>query len=598
MVTFSHVIVAFFFILLNLSPTKAQMLTFHHGYSAFGELKYKSTFLHFDYVNPDAPKGGEIVLGALGTFDSLNQFIVKGTEAVGLLNTTATLLAPSTDETDSYYGYVAEGIAIDTDKKTITFKLNPNAKFDNGDSITSEDVFFSFQTLTQEGKPHYQSQYQDILRVEIVDALTISFVLKKEMSKTIPCMLGKLPIISKKHFTNKSFNEVSLEPFPCSGPYKVFKVVPGRFIVYEKVNNWWGSDLPSQKGLYNFDRIKVVYYRDSNILFEAFKSGEVHYRHEMSAKLWTTSYDFEAVLKGKIKRESLKIHATTGTRGFVFNARKPPLNNREVRRALTLLFDFTWANNNIFYNMYKRSLSYFPNSILASQGLPFGEEKTLLESLKENLHPDVFCKEFNLPEFQNEEERRIIHQQVLTLLENEGWKLVNNQIVNSKGEQFSFEFMIQDKAQERLISHFIQTLTSLGINAKIRLVEALTYQDRLDHLDFDMVFYFRPHIMHPGTELRDCFSSKTVAMNRTNNLMGIADPAVDALIEKVIEAKTTRQFLVAIHALDRVLLHGHYMIPNWYIDQFNIVYWDFFDKPKTLPRYDPINLNAWWFKHS
>ncbi len=568
-----------------------------HGFSTFDQLKYKANFTNFNYVNPSAPKGGLIKIAALGTFDSLNPFIIKGTSAQGMTRCFATLLEPSGDEPASYYGYVAESIEVAPDHSWVIFNLNPNAKFNNEQTITADDVIFSFNILKEKGNPIYRTYYKAVTTVEKLSDHQVKFYCPNNKSREIPAILGQLPILSKTYYDHHVFEETSLTPPVCSGPYEVASFDPGRFITYKRVQNWWGENLPTQKGRHNFDSLKIDYYRDSNAMFEAFKNGQVDVRFENSSKLWATGYNFPAVDNGYIRKELIK-HSLCipGGQGFFFNTRREIFSDRRVREAITEMFDFTWANKNLFYGMYQRSLSYFPNTSFEARGLPSIEEIHYLNEYKNQLQPEVLTKSFSLPEHKDEQEIRNSKNKALALLNEAGWEIKNQKLVNKKTEQpFVFEALIADQALERIFLHFQGYLKLIGIEMKIRLVDVSTYQQRMDQYDFDMTMGLNPQSPTPGNEQRDMWSSQAANTPGTRNIAGIRDKVVDELIEKLIESEDYKTLILRTRALDRVLLWGYYMIPAWYSGSLPIVYWDRFGRPEMSPPYEPFSLETWWF---
>jgi len=566
-----------------------------HGVSTWGKLKYPSDFKCFDYANPQAPQGGEVIHGALGTFDSLNMYIVKGMPAAGLSSIYGTLLAQSFDEVNASYGYIAQDISVSPDRLSVTFTLNPKAIFSDGTKITAEDVVFSFNALRQHGFPMMRSYYKDVDKVEAKDEDKVVFTLKNGKNKELPSILGQVPVFSKKFHQTQKFFETFLTPPPSSGPYKIESLDVGRSITYVKIDNWWGNDLPCQKGMNNFKRIRHVYYRDMNALFEAFKAGNVDLRIENTARLWNTGYDFDAVKTGKVIKESIPHKMPTGTYGLFFNIRRDIFKKREVRKALTLLFDFAWANKNLFYSTYKRNLSYFPNSDFITQGTLGSAEEKILQSAGLKTFSDELKAPFSLPEFTNEADKRKTTELALSLLKEQGYEIKNQKLVSKGGKQFGFEILIYDRTYERVLSNFVQTLKQLGIDVRIRLMDTASYQDRVDTSDFDMIVGGLPVSNSPGNEMFDYFGSSSIKSKGTRNFAGIQDPVVDNLVENITKAENYAQLTLTMRALDRVLLNGYYMIPAWHRGDINIAYWAKFEHPKVIPAYNPLPFDTWWF---
>lgn len=570
--------------------------TFSHGFSTFGELKYPSTFTHFEYVNPNAPKGGELKTAGLGTFDNLNPFIIKGTPVVGISRCYAALLDQSFDEPASHYGYVAEAISVAPDLSWVIFKLNPKAQFNNGQKITADDVIFSFNALREKGQPLFRTYYKAITKVEKLSEHEVKFHCPGNKSREIPSILGQVPVLSKTYYETHPFEETTLTPSPCSGPYEISSIDAGRSITYKRIKNWWGENIPSQKGRYNFDIIKVDYYRDSNAMFEAFKNGQIDIRYESSAKLWSTGYTFPAVEQGFVKKEKIK-HSLClpGSYGLFFNTRREIFKDRKVRQALTEMFDFNWANKNLFYNMYQRIQSYFPNTAFAASGIPEGEEKALLEPYKGQIPVEVFTTPFTLPEHPNEQSIRKSADKALCLLKDAGWEIKNQKLINVKtGKPFVFEALIYDQSSEKVFLHFQGYLKFVGIEMKVRLVDVSTYQERIDQFDFDMILASNPQSPSPGNEQRDMWSSVAANAKGSRNVAGIQEKAIDEIIEKLIDAKDYKTLITTTKALDRLLLWGYYMIPAWTTDSIPIVFWDRFSRPTITPTFNPFTFDAWW----
>lgn len=555
-----------------------------HGVSTFDTLKYPANFTHFDYANPNAPKGGTLRLGALGTFDSLNTYIVKGTPFLRSTLTHARLLHEAYDRSGETYAYAAQSVEVAPDRSWVIFTLNPKAQFNTGDPITTDDVIFSFEALRDKGTPMYRTYYKNISGIEKLDTHRVKFSFNTTHNRELPGILGQLPILSKKYYTTFKFDETSLTPPPCSGPYEYGEIQPGRSVTLKRIKNWWGENVPSQKGMDNFDQIRFDYYLDNNALFEAFKSGALDIRQESSAKFWATSYDFPAIKEGYVKREVLSTSLSSGTAGFFFNTRRPIFKDLRIRRALTMAYDFAWANKNLFYGLYKRNLSYFPRSDFEMSGIPQGEELTLLNEFRDKLPAELFDKAFTLPEPQTQEEQRAILLEIKKLLKEAGWK---------HGQ--TFEILLYDKTSEKIALQYQQTLKRVDVNVKIRTIDLSTYEERVSNFDFDMIYATIPQSASLGNEQRDYFGSERANAAGTRNYAGIQSPIVDALIEKLIASETYKQLLVHAHALDRVLCWGFYMIPAWHPPGIMLAYWDRFGMPKVHPKYYPLYWQSWWY---
>jgi microcin C transport system substrate-binding protein len=569
-----------------------------HGFSVFGKLKYPPEFKHFDYVNPEAPKGGQLNYGTLGSFDSLNPHIVKGNSAAMLGLTFARLLIDSYDRAGESYAYAAESVEIAPDRSSVTFQLNPKAKFNTGDLITPEDVIWSFETIRTKGHPMYRTYYTDVSKVEKVGERGVKFTITNPKNAELPLILGQIPILCKKFYTDDKgkFEETTLHPAPSSGPYEVAEVIPGRSITYKRVKDWWGENIPSQKGHHNFGTLKVIYYMDQNALFEAFKTGEVDLRPETSAKIWSTGFTFPSFKAGWVKKEDLSDQKSSRTYGIFLNTRRDSLKNINMRKALTMAFDFEWANKNLYYGLYKRNLSFFPNSDYASTGIPEGEELALLEPYRAQLPPELFTKPFTLPVHKTERDLRVNLLEAEKLLQQAGYKIESGQLINSKTKKLiEFEAIITDQTIEKMFLNFASTLKRIGVTLNIRKLDSAAYQKRVDDLEYDMVFSVIPQSGSLGNEQRDYFGSAKADMPGTRNYSGIKSPVADALIELLINSDSYKTLTTRGRALDRVLLSGYTLIPAWYRDTFWVSYWDRLARPETTPKYLPLHLETWWF---
>jgi len=566
-----------------------------HAISLYGDVKYGPSFKYFDYVNPNALKGGTVRLASLGTFDSLNPFILKGTTASGLALIFDTLMTESYDEPFTMYGLLAESIEVPSDRSWVAFNLRPEARWHNGTPITADDVVFSFEILTSKGHPFYRSYYYDVLRVEKLNNHKVKFYFREGSNPELPLIIGQLPVISRNYYKTNPFDETTLEPPLGNGPYRIKDVKPGRSITYQRVENYWGKDLPVNRGRYNFDEIRYEYYRDHTVALEAFKAGEYDFRLENIARVWATAYEGTAFDKKLIIKEELPDETPTGMQAFVFNTRKSIFQDRRVRLALTYAFDFEWMNKTIFYNAYTRTRSYFSNSELASSGLPGPEELELLEPYRNQLPPEVFNKEYKPPETDGSGNIRENLRKALNLLNEAGWTLKGGNLINEKTAQvFEFELLLVDPAMEKVAIPFSQNLEKLGIKMHIRVVDSSQYINRLDNFDYDMVVTTWLQSLSPGNEQRDFWSTEAAKTPGSRNLAGIQDPVVDALIEKVIRAKDRKSLVAACKALDRVLLWGHYVIPHWHITTYRIAYWNRFSRPDIKPKYALGFIDIWW----
>ncbi len=585
----------FFLILLQISEVQA-VPAMGMGY----EPRYPPGFTHFDYVSPDAEKGGEITLYGLGTFDSLNPYLLKGLAAEGLGTLVfESLLEKSLDEPFSMYGLLAEDFYLADDDLSVTFHINPAARFSNGKPVAAEDVKFSFDTLmSKAAHPQFRVYYGDVESAEVIDDLTIRFHFKNR-NRELHMIVGEIPIFSREWLASQPFDEVDDVPPVSTGPYLVDDYDRGRFIRYRRNPDYWGKDLPVRRGMYNFDTVTYKYYKDSTIALEAFKAGEFDFFFENYSKRWARSHVGPKYDSGEILKTELVHSNNAGMQGFAINLRRDKFKDARVRKALDLAFDFEWSNNQLFYNQYERCDSYFSNSELASTGLPQGKELELLNKYREQLPASVFEVEWLPPTTNTEITLRDNLKKARDLLAEAGWTVQDGVLKNAQGEAFVIDVLLVQKGFDRIFAPFAHNLKKLGIDMNYRTVDDSLYKRRLDKFEFDMVVTSFPQSVSPGNELMNMFHSQAAAMEGSRNLPGISDPVVDALIEKIINAENREELIIAAHALDRVLLHGEYLVPNWYIDTHRIAYRDKFNMPETLPLYfEPLSwlLKTWSVK--
>lgn len=567
-----------------------------HAMTLYGEpAKYPADFSHFDYVNPDAPKGGTLRLSGFGGFDSLNGFVSRGTAADELGLIYDTLAVNSLDEPFTEYGLLAERIERAEDNTWIRFHLRPEARFHDGQPVTADDVVFTFNILLEQGAPFYKAYYGDVKEVVADSPRSVTFHFHHGRNRELPLVLGQLPILPKHYWQDRDFTRNGLEPPLGSGPYRVGQVRPGRSIAYERVTDYWAEQLPVRRGFYNFDRVIVDYYRDTGVALEAFKAGQFDFNIEVSAKNWATGYDGPALAAGRIIKEEIPNHNTQGMQGFVFNLRKPYFEDVRVRKAISLLFDFEWANQRLFHNAYTRSSSYFGNSELAAQGRPSEAELTLLEPLREQLPPSVFEEAYEPPVTDGSGNIRGQRREAYNLLKDAGWTIENDQLVNSQGEPLRFEFLLVQADFERILLPFKRNLASLGIEMTLRRIDVSQYINRLRSRDFDMVVSGFGQSNSPGNEQREYWHSSSADNPGSRNLMGLKDPAVDQLVAGLIEADSRKELITYTRALDRVLRAGHYLVPNFHTTVYRVAYWDKFSHPQQPPRYD-VGQYTWWMK--
>jgi microcin C transport system substrate-binding protein len=566
-----------------------------YSLSLLGEPKYPTDFKHFDYVNPDAPKGGVLKRAAIGSFDNFNPFIVKGQAAAGVQALLFdTLLTPSADEADANYGLLAQSIELPDDHSWVAFNLRPEARFQDGTPVTAEDVVFTFTMLTTKGDPQYALYYGDVTKAEAVAPLKVKFTFKSSANRELPVILGQLPVLSKHDWEGKTFDQTTLVPPLGSGPYKVDSFEVGRYVTYKLDPNYWGAKLPVNVGTNNWGVQRFDYYKDQNVALIAFLAGAYDMTVEASAKNWATQYDVPAVKDGRIKKDEIKYERPSGMQCFVFNLRKPMFQDPRVREALGYAFDFEWSNKNLFFGQYTRTKSYFDNSELASKGLPDAEELKILEPLRGKIPDEVFTKPFTLPTTDASGNNRANLRIASELLEKAGWIVKDGKRVNkATGEPFRFEILLDNALFERIALPFMQNLKRLGIDPSLRTVDGAQYVQRTQTFDYDMVVGLFGESLSPGNEQRWFWGSAAADQPGSPNLAGIKNPAIDTLIEQVISAPDRDQLITRVHALDRVLLWNYYVIPQFYMGADRLAYWDIFGRPKVTPRYS-VGFDTWW----
>jgi microcin C transport system substrate-binding protein len=564
-----------------------------HGLSMYGDLKYPPGFAHFDYVDPRAPKRGAVRLSALGTYDSLNPFILRGVPAAGLGQTFDTLMVSSADEPFSEYGLVAETVETPPDRSWVVFTLRPQARFHDGTPMTVQDVIWTFQTLRTHGHPFYRAYYAHVAGVEAAGPRRVRFTFKGGENRELPLIIGQMPVLPKAWWEGREFARTTLEPLLGSGPYRVESVDPGRSITYRRVPDYWAAELPVNVGRFNFDTIRYDYYRDGTVALEAFKGGAYDFRLENSAKNWATAYDVPAVRAGRIRKEQLPNQVPTGMQGFVYNTRREVFRDARVRQALAHAFDFEWTNAHLFYGAYTRTASYFSNSELAATGLPDDAQRAVLAPFRDRVPPEVFTREYRPPSTGPDGLRPNLVR-ALELLREAGWAVRNMRLVHAEtGHPLTFEILLSEPTWERIALPFVRNLERLGVTARVRTVDSAQYEYRLKQFDFDLTVVVFPQSLSPGNEQVDFWGSEAARTPGSRNLAGIADPVVDALIASLIAAPDRPALVARTRALDRVLLWGHYVIPHWHITAFRVAYWDRFGHPATTPKY-ALGFDTWW----
>ncbi len=562
--------------------------------------KYPANFSHFDYVNPDAPKGGELVLSEFGNFDQLNPFLLKGISAGKITELVfETLMEQSLDEPFSLYAHLAEDIQLAKDKLSVTFRLNAKAQFSDKTTVTAEDVKFSFDTLkSEQAHPTFRFMWADIKRAVVVDKRTVRFEFSK-VNPELHLIASQIPIFSRHWVGKKSFDKVVTDTPISSGPYVVEKFDLGKNITYKRNPDYWAKDLNTRRGMFNFERITLKYYADDTVQLEAFKAGEFDFMFVLNSKQWARDYIGPKFDSGVLKREELIHRNNAGMQGFVFNLRRPLFKDKRVRRAISLAFDFEWSNEKLFYKQYTRVNSYFSNSELASSGLPQGEELALLQPYRDKLPAEIFTSEWKPPVAIGPDGLRENLRTAKQLLDSAGWKLKEGVLQNEQGQKMEFEILLAQKAFGRIVEPYAQNLAKIGIKASHRTVDVALYQRRVDTRDFDMVVNAIGQSQSPGNEQKNYWHSSAANQEGSNNIIGIKDPVVDALIDKVVYATDRANLVTATRALDRVLLHGEYMVPNWYTPIHRVAHKSSLAYPKKLPLYysaESWMMRTWWKK--
>ena len=576
--------------LLN-APALAQTRTY--GLSLLGAPALPADFKAFPYVNPDAPQGGEAVLSAVGTFDSFNPFIVRGTPGADVSRVWDTLMRADADEAETEYGHLAGVVEIPADHKGVAFELRPEARFHDGTPVTAEDVAWTFETLRDKGRPFYRQYYADVASVAVEGPRRVMFRFKTDTNRELPLILGQMAVLPKHWWAGREFDRPLTDPPLGSGAYRVGTFEFGRSLSMQRVRDAWSNNLPTQRGLANFDTRRTEYFRDATVALEAFKAGQIDLREENNAKEWATSYDFPAAQKGLVKKDLLRHRLPTGMQGFGMNTRRALFKDVRVRHALAIAFDFEWANANLFYGNYTRTGSYFSNSALASTGLPDAAELTLLDKHRAQLPHELFTAPFRLPVTDASGNNREQMRGALALLEQAGWKVRERKLVDADGAPFRFEILLDSPAFERVALPYVQWLSRLGIEATVRTVDAAQYQRLIDSYDYDMTVAAVGQSDSPGNEQSGLWTCGSARLEGGDNLMGICNPVVDALVHEVLIAADRAQLLTATHALDRVLLAGWYVVPHWHLQSVRVAYWDRFGRPDRPVR-TGFAFDSWW----
>ena len=566
-----------------------------HGIAMHGDLKYPPGFAHFDYVNPNAVKGGTVRYSALGTFDSLNPFVLRSVAAANAADIYDTLLVASADEAFSEYGLLAESVEMPADRSWVLFNLRPEARWHDGQPITADDVVFTFETIKAKGHPQLRYYYAAVDKVTPEGPHRVRFTFKAGDNRELPLIVGQQAILPKHYWQDRDFERATLEPPPGSGPYRFDSVEAGRTVSYRRVPDYWGQNLAVNIGRHNFDVMRYDYYRDGNVALEAFKAGQYDYRLENSAKNWATGYDFPALRQGLVTKEVLPNQRSTGMQAFVYNNRRPIFSDAKVREALAYAWDFEWTNARIFFGAYSRTESYFSNSELASTGLPEGDELAVLEPFRSQLPAEVFTKTYRAPRTDGSGDARENLLIALRMLQEAGWRVRPDDgvMLDKQGNPVSFEILLIQPEFERIVGPFAGNLNRLGIEARIRTVDTAQYQNRLDGRDFDMIVSGWGQSLSPGNEQASYWTSEAADMQGSRNLAGIKNPVVDAIVEQIIAAPDRASLIARTKALDRVLLWGHYVIPQYHAKGDRVAYWSKFSRPEITPT-QGVQVDAWW----
>jgi microcin C transport system substrate-binding protein len=583
----------------------AQARQWRHGLSLFGEPRYPADFKHFDYVNPAAPKGGVVRQIAFGTFDNFNSVVagVKGNIASGIELFTESLMTPALDEVSTAYGLLAEAVSYPEDRSSVTYRLRASARWHDGKPVTPDDVIFSFDAF-KANSPQLSAYYRHVTKVEKSGEREITFTFDGPGNRELPQIVGELPVLPKHWWegTDKSgrkrdITQTTLEPPLGSGPYRLKEFAPGHTIVYEKIADYWGKDLNLNIGTNNFQQIRYEYFRDSTVALEAFKGDQVDWRTENSAKDWATAYDFPAVREKKVIREEFPIRSSGIMQAFAFNIRRDKFKDPRVRRAFNFAFDFEEMNRQIFFGQYKRIASYFEGTELASSGLPEGQELEILQSVKDKVPADLFSKPYTNPVGGNPQAVRNNLREALALLREAGYEIRNTKLVNAKtGEPMRVELLVQQPAFERVVLFYKPSLERVGITVTVRTIDSSQYENRLRQWDFDIIIASWGESLSPGNEQRGYWGSQAADIPGSRNLIGIKNPAVDALIDRVIFSKSRAELVAATKALDRVLLWNNYVVPQWTYPYARTARWDRFGHPETMPKYGQSAFpTIWWW---
>jgi microcin C transport system substrate-binding protein len=565
-----------------------------HALSLLSEPRLPADFPHWPWANPAAAKGGEAVLSRLGSFDSFNPYILRGTPEPGIPLIYDTLMAGNPDEATAEYGLLAETVELPADRRGVSFDLRAAARWHDGRPVTAEDVVFTFNALRTSGRPFFRAYWADVTEAVADSPRRVTFRFRTADNRELAQILGDLPVFPRHWWEGRDFARPTMDVPLGSGPYRLDRFEPNRSAVYRRVEDYWARDLGVRRGLNNFDTLRFEYFRDTTVAFEAFKAGQIDFRTENVARDWATGYDFPAARRTLVQRQEIPHEIPTGMQCFAVNLRRPMFQDARVRRALIEVFDYEWMNANLFFNAYARTNSFFSNSDFAARGLPEGRERAILEGFRGRVPEAVFTEEYRLPVTDGSGNNREGARRALALLREAGWQVRDRRLVNAQGNRFEFEILLQGSTFERVALPYVQWLERIGITARVRTVDPAQYQVRIDAFDYDMTVDSMGQGFSPGNEQRDYWTSAKARENGSQNVAGIADPAIDELVELVIGAPDYPELVARTRALDRVLLHHNFVVPHWHSRVFRIAFWDKFGRPERNPRYGLGFPQSWW----
>ncbi|MDC0349125.1 extracellular solute-binding protein [Alphaproteobacteria bacterium] len=564
-----------------------------HGISAQGLPKYKEGFQCYDFVNLNAPKKGKITIGEVGSFDSLNPWILKGISSKKIPITRATLLARSPEEPFTMYCAVAETLEFPEDRAWVIFNLRPEARWDHGKTITADDIIFSYNAWIKYGQPFMRTFYKKVQKIERLSEKRVKFIFKNsKKDRELPMIMGMMPLIPKDVYEGKDLNKIALQPLVSNGPYRIKSFEPGRYILFERVKDFWGKDLPTYKGRFNFDEVQIDYYLSGSTLFEAFKSGKIDVMEEEDPQKWKRNYIFSS--SKKIIKEEIEHKKPVGMSSFVYNSRREIFKDPSVRKALTLAFDFERLNTALFYGMYTRTRSFFDHTELLPHGKPSGRELSILKKYKGRVHPSIFEESYQPPVNESPFQKRANLKKALDLLKDAGWVLERGRLVQEKTKTpFSFEIILNSREYEKIALEFIRNLEPLGIEVQVRILDEAQYERRKVDFDYDMIYQFWAGTRSPGNELINYVSSKAASINGSRNYPGIKDEVIDELIQNIIRSEDRQTLVANVKVLDRILMVGNYVLPLFHLTKDMIAYKSKLSHPDIEPVMES-RIESWW----